>query len=160
MALLQGKVIPNYFLYSNSSCLYNSRHHSIVYYFLIINTHSKCADTELTIGRTTDSPKKVWKQQDSNLGPLTHELTILTTRQPQWPCTFNILTAINEQPNNSIIVAPEQETSTSQCYKRFTGLYLQFCKYRATFNITRSHNNCQTQNFERKQNELGNTFSY
>ena len=29
----------------------------------------------------------------------------------------------------------EKTTTCSQCYKAFTGLYLQVCKYRAIFNI-------------------------
>ena len=31
------------------------------------------------------------------------------------------------------------QTYSIQCYKTFTGLYLQVCKYRAIFNITCSH---------------------
>ena len=34
-------------------------------------------------------------------------------------------------------------TTSSQCYKTFTGLYLQVCKYRAIFNIIYSHYYCQ-----------------
>ena len=32
---------------------------------------------------------------------------------------------------------------SSKCYKTFTGLYLQVCKYRAIFNNTCSHEYCQ-----------------
>ena len=60
------------------------------------------------------------------------------------------------------------DQACSRCYKSFTGLYLQVCKYRAIFKITFSHeirqfryaNACShflTQNYladKRKHNEL------
>ena len=94
--------------------------------------------------------KTFWSELESNPGPLASQATTLATRPWLHGLTlvFECKPVNPAQQGNWLYILPSRflfdETSSlvsqalttsSQCYKRFTGLYLQVCKNRAIFKI-------------------------